>query len=99
MNQERLLQILVAPHVSEKATILADSQNQHVFQVAQDATKLEVKHAVEQLFTVKVDSVRLLRMKGKSKRFQQVAGRRNHTKKAYVKLAEGQDIDFQSLGS
>lgn len=97
MNQERLMQVLLSPHVSEKATLLADAHNQHVFNVEIGATKLEVKKAVEQLFEVKVDSVRLLRNKGKAKRFQQVAGQRNHTKKAYVKLAEGHDIDFQDI--
>ncbi|WP_018232176.1 50S ribosomal protein L23 [Thioalkalivibrio thiocyanodenitrificans] len=92
MNEERLLKVLVGPHVSEKATLLADAANQQVFRVATDATRDEVKAAVEKLFEVEVTSVRVVNMKGKSKRFGARQGRRANWKKAYVTLAEGQDI-------
>jgi large subunit ribosomal protein L23 len=92
MNEERLLKVLVGPHVSEKATLLADAANQHVFKVATDATRDEIKAAVEKLFEVQVSSVRVANMKGKRKRFGRFDGRRNNWKKAYVTLAEGQDI-------
>jgi len=94
MNQERILKILQAPVISEKAAVGADAMNQHVFKVAADASKLEIKKAVESYFKVKVDNVRTLNMKGKSKRFGQVQGRRSDWKKAYVTLAEGSDIDY-----
>jgi large subunit ribosomal protein L23 len=92
MNEERLLKVLVGPHVSEKATALADAANQHVFKVATDATREEIKAAVEKLFEVQVFSVRVANVKGKNKRFGRFTGRRNNWKKAYVTLAEGQDI-------
>lgn len=94
MNQERILKVLLAPHVSEKATILAERDNQFVFKVAKDATKREIKKAVETLFEVEVKSVSTLNMKGKRKRFGMVEGRRANWKKAYVSLKPGQDIDF-----
>ena len=94
MNQERIFNILKAPHISEKATLLADSSNQFVFKVAKDATKAEIKAAVEQLWEVKITSVSTLVVKGKSKRFGRSMGRRSDWKKAYVSLQEGFDIDF-----
>ena len=94
MNEERLLQVLLAPHISEKATVAADSANQHVFKVATDATKSEVKQAVEKLFNVKVAKVQVVNVKGKSKRFGQRLGKRSDWRKAYVALEAGQDIDF-----
>jgi len=94
MNQERILKVLLAPHVSEKATILAERDGQFVFKVAKDANKREIKKAVETLFEVEVDSVRTLNMKGKRKRFGLVEGRRPNWKKAYVSLKPGQDLDF-----
>jgi len=94
MNQERLFQILVGPHVSEKAAIVADQSNQYVFKVAVDATKPEIKKSVEQLFKVKVDAVRTLKVKGKVKRNRFGFSTRPTWKKAYVRLAQGQDIDF-----
>jgi large subunit ribosomal protein L23 len=78
--------------VSEKATVLADAANQHVFKVAPDATRGEIKAAVEKFFEVQVSSVRVVNMKGKRKRFGRFEGRRNNWKKAYVTLAAGQDI-------
>ncbi len=95
MSQEKLMKVLVAPHVSEKASNAADKQNQFTFKVTRDATKADVKNAVELLFEVKVDSVNVINMKGKSKgRVGGNKGRRAHWKKAYVKLTEGFDIDF-----
>ena len=94
MNQERILQVLLAPHVSEKSTLAADASGQHVFKVLPGATKIEIKQAVEQLFEVKVAQVRVMNVKGKTKRFGQRDGKRSDWRKAYVTLAEGQDIDF-----
>ena len=94
MNQERILQVLLAPHISEKSTLVADANGQHVFKVLPTATKIEIKQAVEQLFEVKVAQVRVVNVKGKTKRFGQREGKRSDWRKAYVTLAEGQDIDF-----
>ena len=94
MNQERIFQILVGPHTSEKATIIADLSNQYVFKVAIDASKLEVKKSVEQLFKVKVANVNTLRVKGKVKRNKNGYSTKSTWKKAYVKLEQGHDIDF-----
>jgi large subunit ribosomal protein L23 len=93
-NQERLLQVLLAPQVSEKATMLAEKNNQVVFIVAPDATKPEIKAAVEMLFKVQVNSVRVANAKGKSKRFGRTMGRRSNVRKAFVALAAGQEINF-----
>ena len=94
MNQERLFQVLVGPHVSEKAAIVADNSNQYVFKVAVDATKAEIKTSVEQLFKVKVNAVRTLKVKGKVKRNRYGFSTKPTWKKAYVRLEQGQDIDF-----
>ena len=94
MSQERLMQILLAPHIYEKSTMVAEANNQIIFKVIKDATKQEIKQAVERLFDVKVDSVRVVNVKGKTKRFRQQPGRRKDWKKAYVALAEGHDINF-----
>lgn len=94
MSQERILQVLVAPHISEKSSLVADANTQHVFKVLTDATKSEIKQAVEQLFEVKVSHVRVMNVKGKTKRFGQRNGKRSDWRKAYVSLAQGQDIDF-----
>ncbi|ALZ86389.1 MULTISPECIES: 50S ribosomal protein L23 [Pseudomonadaceae] len=96
MNQERVFKVLLGPHISEKATMLADSQKQFVFKVATDATKLEIKKAVEQLFEVKVRSVSTLNVQGKTKRTARGLGKRNDWKKAYIALQPGQDLDFSS---
>lgn len=98
MNNERMYQVLVAPHVSEKATMDAELNGCHTFRVAIDANKLEVKHAVEKLFSVKVEDVRIQKVKGKVKRHGQTLGRRNDWKKASVKLSEGQEIDMNAFG-
>jgi len=92
--ESRLAQILVAPIVSEKATMAAEKHNQVLFQVLRDATKPEIKAAVELMFKVSVDSVQTVQHKGKQKRFGKSTGRRDHVKKAYVCLAEGQELNF-----
>jgi len=92
MHQEKILQVLVAPHISEKSTAAADASGTHVFKVNTTATKAEIKQAVEELFEVKVAQVRVMNVKGKTKRFGQRIGKRSDWRKAYVKLAEGQDI-------
>jgi large subunit ribosomal protein L23 len=94
MNQERLMNVLLEPHVSEKSTIAADKAQQVVFKVMPDASKSEIKQAVELLFEVKVDAVQVTNVKGKTKRTQMGVGRRKDWKKAYVRLAEGQDLNF-----
>ncbi len=93
-SSERLLQILLAPQISEKSTYVADKFDQVIFKVARDATKPEVKAAVELLFKVEVESVQISNVKGKTKRFGRFMGRRDHWKKAYVSLKPGQEIDF-----
>jgi len=97
MNQERVFQVLEGPHVSEKAAIVADANNQFVFKVAVDATKAEIKKSVEQLFKVKVDKVRTLKVKGKVKRNRFGYSTKPTWKKAYVRLEQGHDIDFASV--
>jgi len=92
--QERLMSVLLAPIISEKATFIADKHEQVVFRVAQDATKPEVKAAVELMFKVQVESVQVSNVKGKEKRFGRFVGRRRNWKKAYVCLKPGQEINF-----
>ncbi|HET9679093.1 MAG TPA: 50S ribosomal protein L23 [Gammaproteobacteria bacterium] len=94
MNKEQLMTVLVSPHISEKSTNVAEKHNQMVFKVRRDADKTDVKRAVELMFDVEVTDVTTANSRGKVKRFGQVAGRRNAWKKAYVTLAEGQDIDL-----
>jgi len=94
MNKERLMKVLVAPVISEKATRLAETAGQVTFRVLGDATKQEVAKAVEMLFEVEVDRVQILNVKGKQKRFGQRLGKRQDWRKAYVRLKAGQDIDF-----
>ena len=98
-QQQRLMQVILAPVISEKSTYVADKHNQIVFRVAQDATKPEIKAAVEFMFSTKdkkleVESVKVVNVRGKEKRFGQTIGRRNHWKKAYVSLKSGQEINF-----
>lgn len=97
-NQERLLQVLVAPQISEKATYIADKHEQVVFIVTPDATKPEVKAAVELLFKVQVKSVQIANLKGKTKRFGRGFGRRSDVRKAFVCLKAGQEINFAEGG-
>ncbi|MBK7424146.1 MAG: 50S ribosomal protein L23 [Propionivibrio sp.] len=98
MNQQRLMQVLLAPQISEKATYVADKNSQVVFRVASDATKPEVKAAVELLFKVSVDSVQIANVKGKQKKFGRFMGSRKNWKKAYVCLKAGQEINFVDGG-
>jgi large subunit ribosomal protein L23 len=95
-NDHRLLQVLRAPVISEKATLVADKNEQVVFEIAPNATKLEVKAAVELMFKVEVQSVQVLNVKGKSKRFGRFMGRRKDVRKAYVSLKPGQEINFEA---
>ncbi len=94
MNQERLMNILLAPHVSEKGTRVAELNRQFIFKVASNATKPEIKGAVEKMFSVQVAAVQVCNTAGKVKRFGQRLGKRSGWKKAYVTLKEGSDIDF-----
>ena len=97
VRQERLMQVLLAPTVSEKSTFVGDKNNQVVFRVADDATKPEIKAAVELLFKVKVKGVQVANVKGKEKKAGRIMGRRRNWKKAYVSLAQGQEINFQAM--
>jgi len=94
MNHERLLQVILAPVVSEKSTMVSEKNQQVVFRVTTDASKPEIKAAVELLFNVKVEGVSTVNVGGKVKRFGRMTGRRKNWKKAYVSLAQGQEIDL-----
>lgn len=94
MNQDRLMQVILAPVISEKSTFVGDLNNQVPFRVLADATKPEIKAAAELLFGAKVDSVQVVNIKGKSKRFGRSMGRRRNWKKAYICFAAGQEINF-----
>lgn len=94
MNEERLLQVILAPVISEKATMLADKREQVIFRVATSATKPEIKAAVELLFKVQVKDVTVANVKGKNKRFGRFTGKRTDWKKAYVSLKPGQELNF-----
>ena len=94
MSEERLMKLLLSPHVSEKSTRIADKTRQFVFKVVPDATKPEIKQAVELMFKVEVEGVQVVNVAGKRKRFGRMAGRRPDWKKAYVRLKPGHDIDF-----
>jgi large subunit ribosomal protein L23 len=97
-KQQRLAQVLLAPVVSEKSTFVGEKANQYVFRVAPDATKPEIKAAVELMFSTQVKSVSIVNVRGKEKRFSRYMGRRNHWKKAYVALQAGQEITFAEGG-
>jgi large subunit ribosomal protein L23 len=99
MNQQRLMQVLLAPQISEKATYIAEKHEQIIFRVASDATKPEIKAAVELLFKVEVEGVQVANVKGKVKRFKGAVGRRKGWKKAYVSLKPGQEINFVEGGN
>lgn len=98
MNQEQLMNIILGPHVSEKSTLVADSNRQIIFKVLPGAAKSDIKQAIEMIFKVKIDAVRVINVKGKTKRFKNTIGKRKNWKKAYVKLKEGYDIDFTGGG-
>jgi len=98
MNQERMYCVILGPHVSEKSTILGDLNNQYTFRVAIDATKAEIKEAVEKIFEVSVTDLQVLNVKGKTKRTARgKIRRRSNWKKAYVRLADGHEIDFADI--
>jgi large subunit ribosomal protein L23 len=97
MNAERLMQVILAPVVTEKATMIAEKNNQVAFRVVADATKPEIKAAIELLFKVEVESVQVANRKGKEKRFGRFMGRRRNERKAYVSLKAGQEIDFTEV--
>ncbi|HCF73852.1 MAG: 50S ribosomal protein L23 [Pseudomonadota bacterium] len=99
MNQERLHQVIRRPVISEKSTMAAETMHQVVFEVLADATKSEIKEAVEGLFDVSVQKVHVVNVRGKIKRFGRTPGKRKNWKKAYVRLAEGDDIDFLGSGA
>lgn len=99
-NQERLMQLILAPQVSEKATHIAEKHNQIIFRVAQDATKAEIKAAVELMWkaqNIQVETVQVANVKGKEKRFGRFMGRRSNWKKAYVGIKAGQEINFAEI--
>ena len=97
MNDHRLMQIILAPNVTEKATFVAEKNNQVAFRVIGDATKPEIKAAVELLFKVQVEAVQVLNRKGKEKRFGRFIGRRRNERKAYVSLKDGQEINLAEV--
>lgn len=94
MNAERLYTVLLGPHISEKSALMAEDANRIVFRVSLDSNKHEVKKAVEKIFGVKVEGVQVIKTKGKVKRNKFGLAKRSDFKKAYVRLAEGQEIDF-----
>ncbi|MEO6825435.1 MAG: 50S ribosomal protein L23 [Nitrosospira sp.] len=99
-SQERLMQVILAPQVSEKATFIAEKHNQIIFRVVQDATKAEIKAAVELMWkaqNIKVENVQVTNIKGKEKRFGRFMGRRSNWKKAYVSIKNGQEINFSEI--
>lgn len=98
MNQERLMKIILAPCISEKNTVGAEKQRQFAFRVMFDADKTEIRQAIELLFQVEVEAVRVCNVKGKAKVFKQRRGKRQDWKKAYVSLKKGFDINFSQVG-
>lgn len=99
MNPERMYSVILAPHVSEKSTVMGEDNNQYAFKVALDATKPEIKEAVEKIFDVSVEELQVLRVKGKTKRSARgIIRKRSDWKKAYVRIQAGQEIDFADIG-
>ena len=98
-GKDRLMSVLLAPHVTEKTSLAQQNQNQYTFAIRRDATRTEVRGAVELMFNVKVIGVQVLNESGKTRRFGRTVGRTQDTKKAYVRLAEGQTIDFESAAA
>ena len=93
-REERLMQVLLAPVISEKSTMIGEKRNQYVFRVCNDATKPEIKAAVELMFKVEVQGVSVVNTKGKTKRFGRSVGRRDNVRKAYVTLKPGQELNL-----
>jgi len=96
MNREELMTVLIAPHVTEKSSLAMQNHNQYTFRVRRDATKVDVKKAVQLMFDVQVRAVQILNEPGKTRRFGGRPGRTQDSKKAYVSLAEGQSIDYEA---
>jgi large subunit ribosomal protein L23 len=96
MNREQLMGVLIAPHVTEKTSLAMQNHNQYTFRVRRDATKTDIKKAVELMFEVKVAGVQVVNEPGKTRRFGRHAGRTQDWKKAYVSLADGQSIDYEA---
>jgi large subunit ribosomal protein L23 len=96
MNREQLMGVLIAPHVTEKTSLAMQNHNQYTFRVRREATKVDIKKAVELMFEVKVAGVQVVNEPGKTRRFGKHAGRTQDWKKAYVSLAEGQSIDYEA---
>lgn len=97
-GKERLMNLLLSPHVTEKTSQVMQNQNQYTFKVRRDATRTEVRAAVELMFSVKVEGVQIVNEIGKTRRFGRTTGRTQDTKKAYVRLAAGQSIDYENAG-
>ena len=97
MNNERLYKVVLGAHISEKATLIADESNQIAFRVTKDATRREIKEAIEKIYGVAVKNVTVLNVKGKVKRTMRGVGKKPSWKKAYVRLEEGHDLDFSSI--
>ena len=96
MNREQLLSVLIAPHVTEKTSLAMQNHNQYTFRVRRDATKVDIRRAVELMFDVKVAGVQVVNEPGKQRRFGRTVGRTQDWKKAYVSLAAGQTIDYEA---
>ena len=96
MNKEQLMNVLLAPHVTEKTSLAMQNNNQYTFRVKKNATKTDIKAAVELMFEVKVKGVQVVNEPGKSRRFGKVTGRTQDWKKAYVSLVQGQSIDYEA---
>ena len=96
MNREQLMSVLIAPHVTEKTSLAMQNHNQYTFRVRRDASKTDIKKAVELMFDVKVAGVQVVNEPGKQRRFGRIAGRTQDWKKAYVSLNEGQSIDYEA---
>ena len=96
MTREQLMNVLIAPHVTEKTSLAMQNNNQYTFRVRRDATKPDIKKAVELMFEVKVAAVQVVNEPGKSRRFGKTVGRTQDWKKAYVSLVQGQTIDYEA---
>lgn len=96
MNRERLMSVLIAPHVTEKTSLAMQNHNQYTFRVRRDATKSDIRQAVELMFDVKVRGVQVVNEPGKARRFGRTVGRTQDWKKAYVSLVQGQSIDYEA---
>ena len=96
MNREQLMNVLISPHVTEKTSLAMQNNNQYTFRVKRDATKTDIKQAVELMFEVKVKGVQVVNEPGKTRRFGKLTGRTQDWKKAYVSLAQGQTIDYEA---